>query len=74
MTKITINNRKVDIKKFKEDILIPLKEDGLDKYRVEYNDMLLSKLAEGDDIIQEKYITVTVFKSNIEEARFTFLV
>ena len=72
MTKITINNRKVDIKKFKEDILIPLKEDGLDKYRVEYNDMLLSKLAEGDDIIQEKYITVTVFKSNIEEARFTF--
>lgn len=34
--------------------------------------MLLSKLAEGDDIIQEKYITVTVFKSNIEEARFTF--
>lgn len=28
MTKITINNRKVDIKKFKEDILIPLKEDG----------------------------------------------
>lgn len=72
MTKITINNRKVDIKKFKEDILIPLKEDGLDKYRVEYNEMLLSKLAEGDDIIQEKYITVTVFKSNIEEARFTF--
>lgn len=66
MTKITINNRKVDIKKFKEDILIPLKEDGLDKYRVEYNDMLLSKLAEGDDIIQEKYITVTVFKSNME--------
>ena len=52
MTKITINNRKVDIKKFKEDILIPLKEDGLDKYRVEYNEMLLSKLAEGDDIIQ----------------------
>lgn len=51
MTKITINNRKVDIKKFKEDILIPLKEDGLDKYRAEYNEMLLSKLAEGDDII-----------------------
>ena len=24
------------------------------------------------DIIQEKYITVTVFKSNVEEARFTF--
>ena len=72
MTKITINNRKVDIKKFKEDILIPLKNDGLDKYREEYNNMLLDKLSESDDIIQEKYITVTIFKNSIEEARFTF--
>ena len=46
MTKITINNRKVDIKKFKEDILIQLKNDGLDKYREEYNNMLLDKLSE----------------------------
>ena len=72
MTKITINNRKIDLKKFKDDILIPMKDDGLDVYRQEYNDMLLQKLAESDDIIQEKYITVTVFKSNIDEARFTF--
>ncbi|WP_227174999.1 hypothetical protein, partial [Thomasclavelia ramosa] len=64
MTKITINNRKIDLKKFKDDILIPMKDDGLDVYRQEYNDMLLQKLAESDDIIQEKYITVTVFKSN----------
>ena len=72
MTKITINNRKIDLKRFKDDILIPMKDDGLDVYRKEYNDMLLEKLAESDDIIQEKYITVTVFKSNIDEARFTF--
>lgn len=72
MTKITINNRKIDLKRFKDDILIPMKDDGLDVYRQEYNDMLLQKLAESDDIIQEKYITVTVFKSNIDEARFTF--
>lgn len=72
MTKITINNRKVDIKKFKEDILIPLKQDNLDPYREEYNNMLLDKLSESDDIVQEKYITVTIFKNSIEEARFTF--
>lgn len=72
MTKITINNRKVDIKKFKEDILIPLKQDSLDPYREKYNNMLLDKLSESDDIIQEKYITVTIFKNSIEEARFTF--
>ncbi|MGN1181597.1 MAG: VirB4-like conjugal transfer ATPase, partial [Faecalibacillus sp.] len=31
MTKITINNRKINIKEFKEKILIPLKNDYLDK-------------------------------------------
>ena len=50
---ITINNRKIDLKRFKDDILIPMKNDGLDPYRKEYNDMLLEKLAESDDIIQE---------------------
>ena len=72
MTKITINNRKIDLKRFKDDILIPMKNDGLDAYRKEYNDMLLEKLAESDDIIQEKYITVTLFKNNVDDARFTF--
>ena len=45
----------------------PLKKDNLDQYRKEYNNMILEKLSESDDIIQEKYITVTVFKNNIEE-------
>lgn len=72
MTKITINNRKLDLKKFKNEILIPYKQDGLDEYRKEYNDMLLDKLKESDDIIQEKYITVSVFKPSYEEAKFTF--
>lgn len=72
MTKITINNRKVDLKRFKDDILIPYKNDGLDKYRKEYNEMLLDKLKESDDIIQEKYITVTVFKDNYDDAKFAF--
>lgn len=72
MTKITINNRKVNIKAFKEDILIPLKHDDLDKYREEYNDMLLEKVSGSDDIQQEKYITVSVFKNNINDARNFF--
>ncbi len=52
MTKITINNRKIDIKRFKEDILIPLKNDALDVYREKYNNILLDKLSESDDIIR----------------------
>lgn len=72
MVKITVNNHKIDLHKFKEDILIPFKEDGLDEYRKEYNEMLLDKLKESDDIVQEKYLTLTVFKNNIEEARSYF--
>ena len=72
MVKITVNNHKIDLHKFKEDILIPLKEDGLDEYRKEYNEMLLDKLKESDDIVQEKYLTLTVFKNNVEEARSYF--
>lgn len=71
-TKITINNRKVNIQEFKSHILIPLKGDHLDKYRKEYNDMLLDKISGVDSIKQEKYITITVFKNNIDEARNFF--
>lgn len=72
MVKITVNNHKIDLHKFKEDILIPFKEDGLDEYRKEYNEMLLDKLKESDDIVQEKYLTLTVFKNNVEEAKSYF--
>lgn len=72
MTKITINNRKIDVKGFKEDVLIPLKLDFLDEYRKEYNDMLLDKITGTDDIMQEKYITITVFKESVKEARNFF--
>lgn len=72
MTKITINNRKINIKEFQEKILIPLRNDHLDKYRKEYNDMLLEKVSGADGITQEKYITITAFKKNVEEARNFF--
>ena len=72
MVKITINNRKIDIKQFKEDILIHLQHDEIDVYRKEYNEMLLDKLSESDDIVQEKYITITIFRNTIAEARSFF--
>lgn len=72
VTKITINNRKIDIKGFEEEILIPYKDDGLDIYRKEYNDMLLEKVTGTDDIIQEKYITISIFRDNIQDARNFF--
>ena len=71
-TKITINNHRMKRSDFEESILMPLKDDGLDEYRTEYNDMLLNKAMDANGITQEKYITVTVSKKNIEEARAYF--
>ena len=42
--KITINNRKVNKEEFEKSLLLPMREDGLDHYRKEYNEMLLSKV------------------------------
>lgn len=72
ITKITINNRRLNKQDFEKTILIPMREDGLDLYRKEYNDILLEKATGSNSIIQEKYVTVSVFKKNIEEARNYF--
>ena len=72
MSKITINNRKINIKDFKSEILIPFQQDGLNGYREEYNQMLLDKVSGSEDILQEKYITVTVFRNSYEEAKSFF--
>ena len=71
-TKITINNHHMKKADFENSILMPMKEDGLDEYRAEYNQMLLDKATDANGIIQEKYITVTIAKKNVEEARAYF--
>ena len=71
-TKITINNRRLNKADFEQTILIPMADDGLDKYRKEYNKMLLEKATGANSIVQDKYVTVSVCKKNIEEARNYF--
>ena len=71
-TKITVNNHHLKRSDFEDSILMPLKADGLDEYREEYNKMLLDKSVDANGILQEKYVTVTVAKKNIEEARAYF--
>lgn len=71
-TKITINNRRLNKAVFETSILIPYKDDSLDEYRMEYNRMLLDKATGANSIVQDKYITVSVMKKNIEEARNYF--
>ena len=71
-TKLTINNRRLNRAEFEKSILIPMKEDGLDIYRKEYNQMLLDKATGTNSMIQEKYVTVTVMRKNYEEAKTYF--
>ena len=71
-TKITINNRKMQKSDFETSILMPMQGDGRDPFRKEYNDNLLNKALNANGIFQEKYITVSGAKRNIEEARAYF--
>jgi len=71
-TKITVALRRINKKNFEQEILLPFKEDGLDLYRKEYNQMLLDKAIESNGMVREIYLTVSVFKKNYEEAKNYF--
>lgn len=71
-TKITINNRRINKLDFKKNILLKDCEDELDKFRKEYNEMLLVQSKTANEIVQEKIITISVYKKSIDEARSYF--
>ena len=71
-TKLTIVNRRLNKIDFEKNILLPLENDNLDIYRKEYNKMLLDKATGANGMIQEKFITISVNKKNIDEARNYF--
>ncbi len=70
--KITVNNRTLNRANFEQEVLMPMKGDTRDYYRDEYNGVILGKATAGNGIIQEKYITISVPKKSIEEARSFF--
>lgn len=71
-TKLTINNRRLNKLDFKRKILIPMRGDAMDVYRDEYNRMLYSKAITSNSIVQDKYVTISVTKKSIEDARVYF--
>ncbi|MDO5002748.1 MAG: ATP-binding protein [bacterium] len=71
-TKITILNRRLNRIDFEKNVLLPLENDDLDEYRKEYNEMLLDKATGSNGITQEKFLTISVNKKNIEEAKTYF--
>ena len=72
-TKITINNKRLNRQNFEETILLPPRGDFLDGYRAEYNTMLMDKVTDSSNsVVQERYITVSTHKKNVDEARTFF--
>lgn len=70
---ISINNKNINKKDFEDEILLKMKEDELDEYREEYNEMLKKQVVEGrNDISKEKYITITIQSPTVDEAKSIF--
>ena len=73
LLKITIYNRRINKADFERSVLLPDKDDGLDEYRHEFNQMLLAQVTgTSNSIVRERYLTVSVVKRNADEARSYF--
>ena len=71
--KITIYNRRINKAEFERSVLLPDKDDGLDEYRHEFNQMLMAQVTgTSNSIVRERYLTVSVVKRNADEARSYF--
>lgn len=70
--KLTLVNRQLNRQEFSRNLLMAYRQDGRDYMRREYNDILLDKASGSNNLVQEKYITVSVAKHSIEEARTFF--
>jgi len=71
-TKITIYNHRMNEADFEGTSLMPMQGDWRDEYREEYNSMLLDKAMNAEGVMQEKFITISIAKKTVEEARAYF--
>ncbi|HMM32486.1 MAG TPA: ATP-binding protein [Clostridia bacterium] len=70
--KVSVVSHYVNELEFETNVLLPQQNDGLAAYRNEYNGILQSKIEENSRITQDKYITVTISRKSVEEARSFF--
>ncbi|MGF6990544.1 type IV secretory pathway VirB4 component [Lachnospiraceae bacterium PM6-15] len=69
--KMSIVCKKINKRDY-EKLLIDMQQDEIDDLREEYNQMLVDKITDSSNMIEELYFTFTVQKSNVEEARKFF--
>ena len=72
-TKLTICNKQVNRQAFEDTVLLPQRGDSLDGFVDEFNGMLESKISGSSaSVEQERFLTVSVHKKNVDEARTFF--
>jgi len=71
-TKITVSNRRILRSNFEKNNMLREMGDALDGLRYEYNMILERNVNLSTGVSQEKYMTVTVEKQTLEEARQYF--
>ena len=70
---ITVFNRSVNQEVIRNKVLLHPQNDNLNVYRDDYNRIMLSKMAEGrNNLVKEKYITISMKASNIKDATVAF--
>lgn len=67
--KISILNNKINSELIDNNIKIEFEKDRLDKFRQEYNKQIEIGAKSSNGIVQEKYLTITVVRKNLEDAR-----
>ena len=72
-TKLTICNKQVNRQAFEDTVLLPQRGDNLDGFVDEFNGMLEGKISGSSaSVEQERFLTVSVHKKNVDEARTFF--
>lgn len=71
-TKLTVAVHKMNQEELKKRALIPLQGNGLDDLRKEYNRVILAQADAANGMVRELYLTTTIYKETVEEARNYF--
>ncbi len=70
---ITINNRNVDEKTLKDDLMCQFQGDSADVLRKELNEILTMRMSEGkNNIVSDKYLTLSIEAEEVKTASNAF--
>ena len=70
--KITVVNHRLNPAEFERRILLPYKDDWLDHYREEANAIMKGRAAQSNNLVQERFVTLSIPQRKIEESKSYF--